>query len=95
MNLLFPRLKRNGVVDEATIATAHKLIAKQSDAYNRPVIESYKKQYGENWQVRYEKCKNGELLLSLHESSLAKRTRYQAKSKLAQDMFGSTKKNIK
>lgn len=66
------------------------------NAYDRPVIESYKKRYGDNWLGMYEKCKNGKLLLSLQEEKRPiKSLRYQPKSKLAQDFLGSTKSNSK
>lgn len=66
-----------------------------SIAYDRPVIECYKKKYGDNWQEIYEKCRDGKLLLSLHDdSNISSNYRYQPETDFAQQIIGLTKSNI-
>jgi hypothetical protein len=62
-------------------------------AYNKPVIEEFKRKYGKEWNKFYMRAEKGNLHLSLaEEQKMIAQKRYQPKSKWSQEILGSIKK---
>ena len=63
-------------------------------AYNKPVIDRYKSEYGESWHLFYNRLEKGNLHLSLAvEKEIIDKSRYQPKSIWSNEILSSIRNN--